>query len=238
MLSSGTFTAKLIKKSKVSRDAYSFYFERSPAFQFLPGQYIKMTLNIENPDERGNSRFFSIASSPTEKDFMMITTRIIQSSFKKTMAELKQVDEVSIRGPYGTFTLDETEVRPLAFLAGGIGITPFRNMSVYASHKKLKNKMTLFASYSTFQDAIFYEELKSIAQDNFKFIVTITKPDPDWKGETGRIDIEKIKKHIENPQESVYYIAGPESMAQSMSEIVKSMGISENQLKIESFPGY
>ena len=57
MLSSGTFTAKLIKKSKVSRDAYSFYFERSPAFQFLPGQYIKMTLNIENPDERGNSRF-------------------------------------------------------------------------------------------------------------------------------------------------------------------------------------
>lgn len=231
------FTLSFIGKKKESSDAFTFYFEKPNDFNFIPGQYIKMILNIKNPDERGNSRFFSISALPKEPH-LSITTRIIQSSFKKTIIRLKKGDKVNVRGPYGSFTLDETETRPLVFLTGGIGITPFRSMFIYAFYKKLKIKMTLFASYSNLQDAIFYEELRSIAEGNFKFIVTITRPDPGWKGEAGRIDIEKIKKHIVNPQECVYYIAGPQSMVENLTEIVKSMGISGDQLKTENFPGY
>lgn len=233
------FTSRLIKKQQVSRDAYSFYFARPQDFEFLPGQYIKMTLSIPNPDERGISRFFSIASSPTERQHLMITTRILESTFKKTLASLPIDSGVQMRGPYGAFVLDEEDVRPKVFLTGGIGITPFRSMSIYAHDRVLKIPILLMASFSTPQDLVFYDELSKISDEYFKFVVTITHTeDSTWRGEIGRIDSEKTKKYIENVQGSAYYIAGPETMVTAMAELVKQLGVSDDQVKKENFPGY
>lgn len=233
------FTPELIKKEKVSRDAYSFYFARPESFDFSPGQYIKMTLDIKNPDERGVSHFFSIASSPTEKEHLMVTTRIIQSSFKKTLAKINIGDIVQMNGPFGGFILDET-YNPAVFLTGGIGITPFRSMAFYAHDTNLNIEITLLASFSTLQDLVFYEELKQISVENFKFIPTITHPEQieDWTGETGRIDDAMIKKYVEDPMLPTYYIAGPKSMVDAMENLVLSMGVPAGQIKKENFPGY
>jgi ferredoxin-NADP reductase len=234
-----SFNSKLIRKQKVSKDAFAFYFERPEDFEFLPGQYIKMTLDIDNPDERGISRFFSIASSPTEKDHILITSRIIESTFKKSLVNLKDGEAVNMRGPHGQFVLDEQETADKVFLTGGIGITPFRSMSVYARDKGFKSPITLIASFTNIDDLLFYEDLTAIISDRFKFIVTITHPEGStWKGETGRIDVEKINKFVRSVKESVYYIAGPESMVTAMVELVTAMGVPEIQIKKENFPGY
>lgn len=234
-----TFEAKLIKKKQVSQDAHSFYFERPRDFDFIPGQYVKIVLDILNQDERGVSRFFSISSSPTEHNFITITTRIIKSSFKKTLVNLSSGDHVSIRGPHGSFTLEEEDTRPKIFLTGGIGITPFRSMSVYAHDKKIKTLITLIASFSTVEDLIFHEELNNIKNENFKFVVTVTHTEQtSWNGETGRIDAEMLRKYIAKIKNSVYYIAGPESLVDAMAELVRSLGVSEENIRTENFPGY
>ncbi len=233
------FSSKLIEKTQLTIDAYSFKFERPIGFDFSPGQYLKMMLDVKDPDDRGNSRFFSICSSPTEANHLMITTRIIQSSFKKTLVNLKLGTEVTLRGPHGSFVLDEDE-RPKVFLTGGIGITPFRSMFIYAHDKDLSAKIRLIASFTTSKEIVFLDELKSSVGENLAFIPTVTHLDesPGWVGEKGRIDAEMVKRHVENVNDSVYYIAGPGVMVEAMVDLVKSMGVIPKNIKSENFPGY
>lgn len=229
-----------IKKEKVSKDAYSFYFNR--AFDFLPGQYIRMTLDIENPDGRGMSRSFTISSSPLQ-DYITITTRIIQSSFKKNLENLVPGTKVKFFGPMGSFLLNEEDKTPRIFLGGGIGITPFHSMITFSNTKKLTIPITLFVSFSTFNEIIFREELEEISKNNpnIKIIYTITHPEEskeEWNGETGRISESLIKKYLPDMQSPIYYIAGPPQMVEAMTEIVKNMGISDEKIKVENFTGY
>lgn len=233
-----SFSAKLISKKKVSDDAYSFYFERPRDFEYLPGQYVKMMLDIKDPDERGASRFFTVSSSPTEKD-LMITTRIIESSFKKTLGALPVGSKVQMRGSYGAFVFEENDTRPRVFLAGGIGITPFRSMMIYMLDKNIKIPMTLIASFSTKGRTVFSDELSKLSNKVRKTIFTVTHPDSsNWDGETGRIDDAKLKKYIPNVSKAVYYIAGPERFVEEMGKQVLNLGIPEENIKSEDFPGY
>ncbi|MBI2034958.1 MAG: FAD-dependent oxidoreductase [Candidatus Levybacteria bacterium] len=186
------FSLSFVKKEQVAHDAYSFYFSANSSEQnlnFLPGQYVKMFLDVQNPNDRGSSRTFSIASSPLEKDYVMITTRIIQSTFKKTLASLNPGVEVKFFGPTGRFVFDEKEPKPHIFLAGGIGITPFHSMLLYASEKKVQTPITLFVSFSKVEEMVFYDELTKIAMDhpNIKVVYTITHKDSPGRSPFGHL---------------------------------------------------
>ena len=226
-----SFTSKLIKKEQLINDTYSFTFARSSTFEFIPGQYIKMVLNIDNPDDRGVSRFFTIASSPTEREHLMITTRLIQSSFKKKLESLPIGAEVQMRGPHGMFILDEQDLRGKVYLAGGIGITPARSMLVYLRDKNLNIPFTLMVSFSNRDEIIFQNELNSLSNEVRKIIYVVTS-------EEGRIDEEKIKKNVADILNSLFYISGPPGFVEAMEKLVKSLGVSEENIRAEDFPGY
>lgn len=239
-----SFTLPLIKKEKIADGVYSFYFDRShQSLAFLPGQYIRMVLSIANPDERGNSRLFTIASSPLENEFIMITTKIIQSTFKKRLAEVKVGEEVQFLGPMGGFILREEEKNSRVFLAGGIGLTPFHSMIKYASLKHLAIPIVLIVSFSTTKDVFWYEEFQNIADNNpnIKVIYTITHLQDlagNWQGETGRISEQLIKKYVTDIMMQTYYIAGPPAMVCAIEEMVETMSVPTNKIIIENFVGY
>ena len=212
-------------------------------FNFLPGQYIRMTLDIDNTDNRGNSRFFTIASSPLEKKYIMITTKIIESSFKKRLMILKPQELVRFFGPMGGFVLDEEEKEKRVFLAGGIGITPFHSMITYAHSKNLSIPITLIVSFSSVEDLVFYEELTDITKRNqfIKIVYTVSHPESSrikWTGETGRISEGLIKKYIPNILEPQYFIVGPPAMVAAIEEVVRNMGVEGKKTFIENFTGY
>jgi len=238
------FYVPFVKKEQLAKDTYSFYFDRAKLdFNFLPGQYVRMAIPIKNPDNRGNSRPFTISSSPLEKNHIMITTKIIQSSFKKKLTELAPGEKVKFFGPLGGFVLKEEEKDERVFLAGGIGITPFHSMITYVHKKDLSISITLFVSFSTVEDLIFYEELSDIAKKNpyIKLVYTVSHPEGlnvQWSGETGRISETLIKKYTEDINKPLYYIVGPPAMVSTMEEIVRKMGISNKKIFIESFTGY
>lgn len=223
-----------------SNDAFSFFFRRDSQFDYLPGQYLKLSLPIKHPDARGSSRFFTIASSPTEKNYIMITARILQSSFKIALHNLKPGDTAQMMGPFGRFVADSPG--SYVFLAGGIGITPFRSMVIFTRDKKLHSDIKLFASFRKVDDLVFFDELSKVASDypRFQFIPTITQPEEckNWQGEMGRIDKEKIKRYIENIDVPMYYIAGPQTMVDLMFQLVQGLGVVPDHLKKEHFPGY
>ncbi len=239
------FTLPFLNKEQESKDAYTFYFDRSSVkdFDFIAGNYIRITLTIPTPDDRGNSRYFSITSSPLDKNHLTVTARIIQSAFKKTLWSLEPGTEVQFFGPVGRFLLDETDTRQHVFLAGGIGITPFHSMLLYAAQKNLTTPMTLFVSFSTVEDMVFHDEFMRIATEhpNIKVVYTITKPEESqkpWAGETGRITKELISKYVSSPTSALYYMAGPVAMVMSMEEMIKGLNIPQEQVKKEQFSGY
>ena len=238
-----TFSLPLIKIDHVASDVYSFYFDRTKSdFTFLPGQYIEMKLEIKKADDRGNTRNFTIASSPTETSFLLITARVVQSAFKETLLNLKSGQNVDFSGPYGNFVFDQNDIRHKVFLAGGIGVTPFRSMALFAKAVGYNHAITLFTSFRVLADTMFFEAFKGLEETlpTFKFIPTITKPDAtdEWPGETGRIDASMISKYIENPQNAMYYIVGPQQMVDSMMVAVLSLGVPREQIKFENFTGY
>lgn len=250
MIAPRDFILPFLKKEQVAHDAYAFYFDRikrgsavaeEPDLDFLPGQYVKMFLDVQNPDDRGSSRSFSIASSPLEKDYVMITTRIIQSAFKKTLANLTPGVQVKFFGPNGRFVFDDSETKPHIFLAGGIGITPFHSMLTYIAEKDIKIPITLFVSFSTVEEVVFYDELTNLAKEhpNIKVVYTITHPEnSSWRGETGRISEDMIKKYCPNFSDSLFYASGPPVMTDAMVELVKNMGIPDERVRKEKFVGY
>src|SRR3990167_7992904 len=236
-ISPSQYKTKFIRREQLTEDTYSHYFEKPLGFEFAPGQYNRWFLNIENPDERGSRRPFTIASSPLEKD-LMVTTKKGITSFKKKFFDLKEGEELDIFGPLGTFVLNEQDLKPKVFLAGGIGITPYYSMLTYAFEKKLKNNITLLASFSNKSETIYFDELTKVSKDlpNIKIIYTLTKEElPGF--ENGRINEEVIRKYAD-VSSSVFYIVGPPAMVSSMEELVANMGVSEERIDIENFTGY
>lgn len=246
------FTLPFIRKTQVSKDASSFFFDRTkfsakggPAsgWNFYPGQYIRITIPHENKDERGDGRFFSIASSPLISDEVMITTRIIKSSFKMALSNLIPGQSVKFFGPIGRFFYDTTELNPRVFLAGGIGVTPFHSIIDYVYQKKISVPITLFASFTTHEDFVFYDELTKIAQEmpSLKIIYTITKPELSqfqWSGETGRITDLMIKKYIPDVSNCISMSCGPSTMLESMVKLMTDMGVPPQNNRKEVFTGY
>lgn len=236
-----SFLLPFLRKEQVAKDTYSFFFDRTMFGDFIPGHYIRITIPHKNQDERGNTRLFSLVTSPLNTKELAITTRVLQSSFKHALANLTPGTEVQFFGPMGRFLFDETEKRPCVFLAGGIGLTPFHSMLTYADEKNLQNNITFFASFSTPEEVAYKQEFEQIAQrhPNIKIIYTVTQSSSiPWQGETGRISADMIKKYVFDVLQPLYYIVGPPKMVEAMEMIVKEMNVSIEQIKKEQFVGY
>ncbi|MBA3543266.1 MAG: FAD-dependent oxidoreductase [Chthoniobacterales bacterium] len=118
------FTLSATKQE--ANDTFSFIFAPEQPLQWKAGQLLRYVLNHPNPDDRGVERFFSIASAPHEKH-VMLTTRFApkSSSFKKALKNLRPGDAIEAHDLEGDFVVDDSETT-FVFIAGGIGITPFR----------------------------------------------------------------------------------------------------------------
>ena len=243
MIDSKPYVIQFMSKELVAKDTYTFSFKRPGEFNFLPGMYNRWTLPITAKDGRGSSRFFTISSSPLVKDKLTVTTKIIQSDFKKALLMLKENDEIKIFGPMGNFVLDEAITKPRILIAGGIGITPFHSMLTYAAAKILTIPLTLFVSFSTPEEMVYFEELKQIGEthSNIKIVYTITKPEESqtpWEGEKRRISEELIKKYVPDIAGALFYVVGPPPMEEATTKMLNDMGFMEENILTEAFTGY
>lgn len=228
----------LIKKEKIANNTFTFHFGRVGKFNFIPGQYFRISLPIGNPDQRGSSRYFTVSSPNTNKREIQITTKILKSSFKKKLHSLKRGDKVSFYGPLGFFTFNANN-KPKIFLAGGIGITPYHSILTSLNYKKFKTKILLIASFSWYKDVIFYEELKKIEKENsnIQIVYTLTR-ESKYGFETGRISRKMIKKYSPEFLNSEFFVVGSLAMEEELFDLVKKMEVSEENIFKEHFSGY
>ena len=211
-------------------------------FDYKPGQYIVLTLDGVKNDPRGNFRDFSIASSPTEKGFLMISTKISDSFFKQKLKSLDKNDKVKVKGPFGQFVLQNDMTKHAVMLSGGIGITPLRDMIKFATDDNLSVKITLFYSNRVPEEIVYREELDYLQKvnENLTIIHTITRPQESkqkWEGRVGRIDKKMINEYVSDLGNSIFYICGPPAMVDAMLTLLKSMKIKEENIGIAATSG-
>ncbi len=78
----------------------------------------------------------------------------------------------------------------------------------------------------------------SHANPNLGFVITVTEPGPGWTGRNGRINRAMIEQEVPDWRERVFFISGPAVMVNAMLAVLREMGIPEDHLRSEFFPGY
>jgi ferredoxin-NADP reductase len=208
---------------------------------FRPGQYFWVTL-LDPPydDEKGPRRHITVVTSPTERGVLGLATRLRDSAFKRSLAELPEGTEVEVEQPKGSFVLPQETDRHYVFIAGGIGITVFRSMLRYIADEGLPHRVTLVHSNRDRESTAFYDELRELeaANPNLEIVYTMTQ-DSGWEGETRRIDAEMLRDYLGEELDSyTYLIAGPPAMVDGVAEALQGAGIPEDQVLPARFSGY
>ncbi len=229
---------KIVNKEQVAENTLSVTFNTEEPVSFKPGQYVFINLpKLNYPDERGTRRQFSIVNSPNLPNILAITTRLSDSGFKKTLNELPIGSAVELGPIAGMFTLPENPTKPLVFIAGGIGITPFISMLSFIKEEKLPYTISLVYSNRNPPSTAFLKYLQQLTIPNFKLILTMTD-DPDWTGEKRMINAEFIKEYFPNLNSYFYMVVGPPAMVEGVENALIEAGVLNENIKNENFTGY
>lgn len=222
----------LRNKLKLSKDTYSFIFEKQNNLNFVPGQYMEWTLPHKKADSRGNRRFFTLSSSPTEKE-IAITVKFYENSstYKKKLLNFDNKKNIIASFVSGDFVLPQNLHLPLVFIAGGVGITPFRSMIKYIVDKNFKVDIVLIYLNNNQEEILFLSLFKKAKENGVKTIYFLTS-------ENGHLNKDGIKKLVSDFQKRIFYISGPQPMVRNFEKMLRSIGISKSKIKTDFFPGY
>lgn len=223
----------LTAREEIAEGTMAFRFAKPAGFAFKAGQSVSLAL-IDPPAEPNSARrTFSLASAPFEPELVVATRMREGSAFKRALKSLPIGAPVRISGPLGDMTLHEDAVRPAVFIAGGIGITPFRSMLLQAEHDRLPHRLHLAYSNRHRGQAAFIDELEALAKRNARFRLFGRMTDAE-----GFMTQEALEQFIGKAANPLYYLAGPPGMVEAMNAILARMGVGADDVKSEEFYGY
>ena len=222
---------ELIDRIKETGDTFSFIFKPDKAISWKAGQFIFYRIPHKNPDKRGIKRHFTIASAPYENNIRLTCKFDFKngSSFKKDLYGLDEGARVEAFNVGGQFILKDTG-KKYVFLAGGIGITPFRAILLDLMHKDLGPVITLLYGNKD-NDITFKDTLNQLELDNSWLKV-------NYVIEPRLIDEGLINSSVKDIYNSIFYVSGPLKMVQIMEKMLVSMNIKKENMVVDYFPGY
>lgn len=240
----GKLTLTLQERCVIAESTMSFRFDLGgQAWAFRPGQFVRVTLiNPPFQDEKGSARSLSIASSPQEPG-LLVATRMTGSAFKRVLRELPLGAPVQVAGPFGAFVLDNESSAPAVFLAGGIGITPFRAMIRDALDRGSSRAMTLFYANRTPEDAAFLDEFEAWKHQSagFRLVAIMSQAEKSrrgWTGRTGLLDAALLRETLGDASRPAYYAAGPPRFMAGVQAALTQAGVRQEQIHEDEFMGY
>ncbi len=235
----------LKERRQETSEVISFVFDLGgQPLDYSAGQFAFFELDeLAFPDERGKRRHFTISSAPTEtktQGIIMITTRLRGSGFKETLRHSPLGYELTVEPPKGRFTLPAGEIRPHLFIAGGIGITPYRSILRNAADLKATVNATLLHLNRTSADIVFRDELENLARQmpTLKLVHILEQPEAGWQGATGQLTQALLDERAPNYRDSLIWLSGPPGFVHDYRERLSQLGVNEENLRADSFTGY
>ncbi len=233
-------TLRLKEKHQINNSVYDYVFTPNYPLHFLPGQYMEWTLPLKHNDGRGNRRSFTLASSPTENE-VHVGVKFYQpsSKFKEHLHAMELEETITAGALSGDFILPFDPTRKLVWIAGGIGITPFRSHAKYLIDVNQKRDVELFYIVSD-PTEIAYKSIWRDARDvgvNTTYVLSGDTHVEGWQGLTGRLTAEHIKA-VPDWQDRLYYISGPNAMVEAYKTMLRKAGVARRHIVTDHFSGY
>jgi len=235
----GRFVLTLERIEQTAADSYDFIFRSRRKLAFQAGQYLEWTLGLDHSDNRGNRRYFTVASSPTEQSVRLGVKFYPQSSaFKRALGAMKPGATIHASQLAGDFTLPSDSKTKIAFLAGGIGITPFRSMLQYLiDREEVRPIVVLYGTEG--QHDIAYQDVLALARRELGIRTFHAVAKGAERGQyPGYIDARLVRLTMPDYLERTFYISGPQVMVKALRRKLLAMGVRRSRIKVDYFPGF
>lgn len=228
---------RLAKKILAARDAYNFVFEpvEGEVPEYKAGQFFN--IKISKMADKHNFRQYSALHIHNKKELGFGIK--ICGRFTGELNKLEIGDEVEIDGPYGIFSADKCGGEEIVFIAGGIGITPFLCMSEHLAKINYSGRWNLFYSCRNAEDVAFKGEIDALCSQNENFNVVYTLTGAEvlavWKGERGRLSVERIRKHVPKLENAQIYMCAAKEFVDSMRSMLLENGVKAQNIHVEKW---
>ena len=236
----GRFVLTLERIEQSAADTYDFVFSTPHRLAFQAGQYLEWTLGLDRSDNRGNRRYFTVASAPTE-DAVRLGVKFYRkpSAFKRALGDMAPGDTIHAAQLAGNFTLPADPDKKLAFLAGGIGITPFRSMLQYlidrgrgaADRRALRQREPGGHRLSR-------RARRGRARARHPHGLCRGARHAARPVSRAIIDARLVRAAIPDYRERTFYISGPQAMVKALRHALTGMGVHRSRIKVDFFPGF
>ena len=237
----GRLQLTLTRIEQTGASVYDFVFRPERKLAFQAGQFVEVALDLQQGDSRGNRRYFTIASSPTENELRLgIKLNPEPSAFKLALTAMKPGDTLYAGQLGGEFTLPADPDRKLAFLAGGVGITPFRSMIKYLLDKgEARSIVVLYgaerAADLAYRD-IFDRAERELGVKTDYILANESSPETGFR--QGLLSEEIVRDLVPDFLERTFYVSGPLAMVEGCKRVLHAMGVKHHAIKVDFFPGF
>lgn len=234
----------LTQKRTIAATSVDFVFTTDKKLSYRPGQYMEWTLAHTNIDSRGNRRYFTLASSPTEPTLRLgVKFYEPSSSYKKAMLDMTDKTQIVAAQVAGDFVLSRNKKQKLVFIAGGIGVTPFRSMIKYLIDTNEQRDIKVLYAANTMQDIAYSDVFEQARRQlNIETTYVITRSDqsqhPIINTRVGYVDAAAIQATVPDYRSRVFYISGSHQMVIAVQNTLRDLGVPRNHIKTDYFPGY
>jgi ferredoxin-NADP reductase len=229
---------EFVEKKLVADNTWEFIFNKPTSMTFTAGQYLEWTVPHKKQDNRGQRRYFTIASAP-EESILRLALRIEEkgSTYKQELMNLQPGEYIIASQLAGDFILPPDPDKKVSLVAGGIGVTPFLSHLGHLEAAMKQTSVTLYFCNRTSQDIAYAERFKKLEETlNFKLVHVLANEDNPLY-ETGYINAEMIKRHNPDYLERYWYLSGPPRMVDSYSQLLGELKVPSRQIKKDFFPG-
>jgi ferredoxin-NADP reductase len=226
-----TYSVALLERQACGVDIQTLRFERPSGYVFRPGQWFTLSLDTAQGTQ---TKTFSHCTAPADPHIEM-TTRMSDSAFKQALGALEQGATVRIAGPGGRLELPE-DARRVAFLVGGVGITPVRSILRDAMHarREFADALLLYGNRDE-SCAPFLGEFEAMADIGVRVVVCYERPSVGWQGESGFITADTVRRHMDPTDGRLFVVTGPPPMVSAMESVLGNLAVPPGRWLVERF---
>jgi ferredoxin-NADP reductase len=237
----GRFKLTLVRIETIASGCREFVFKPDRRFAFRPGQYLDWTLDVRDCDNRGNRRQFTIASAPTDEDIRLgVKFPAGASAFKRSMLAMKPGDAIYGSHLAGAFTLPKDPSEKLAFIAGGIGVTPFRSMVQDLVNRGERRPMVMLCAAHRIEEIAYTDLFDQAERELGLRAVYVVAEDQASSSifHRGLVDEALIRREIPDFQDRTFYVSGPHAMVARFQAMLRRLGVARSRIRTDFFPGF
>jgi len=226
-------------KERIAANTYEFVFKKPAGFTFKAGQYLEWMFPHEKSDSKGIRRYFTIAAAPTESKVRM-AFKITEngSSYKRELLKLDVGEKIIASQLAGDFLLPKDSTEKLAFVAGGIGVTPFRSHLQYLADADQPRDVALYYCVNMMNELAYSQVFGRVMRTvQLELIPVVAKEEVSQPYESGYLTEEMVKRRTPDYLERTWYLSGPPGMVDAYTKLLRGMGVAKSRIVRDFFPG-